>query len=181
MIDALELRDLVDINAPRSIFVNGEEVSVTRNLWDALAVFPTWKSIPPMPFWIVALCINQANHEEKCAQMQHMHNIYHQAAYVISWLGPEANGSTRAIYMLDLLGKAGTNILRRDVDVEGDFQQLVEAVAGAIAAERFPLQQIQELARRSYWRRIWVLQEMFFADSVLFICGGSEISHLSSL
>ena len=32
MIDALELRDLVDINAPRSIFVTGEEVSVTKNL-----------------------------------------------------------------------------------------------------------------------------------------------------
>ena len=177
-IKVLELQDLVGKDAPRSIFVNGGEVSVTKNLWDALAVFPTWKSIPPMPFWIDALCINQADNGEKCAQVQQMHKIYHQAAYVISWLGPEANGSARAIHVLNLLGTAGINNRLRGVDVEGYFQQLVQAVAADIAAGKFPLQDIQDLARRSYWRRIWVLQEMFFADRVLFICGGSEIRHL---
>ena len=178
LIHAFKPETLLGIDARRSIFVNGDEVSVTKNLWDALVVFPTWKSIPPMPFWVDALCINQANLEEKCAQVQQMHNIYRQAAYVISWLGPEANDSASAIYYLDSLGTVGIKNIERGVDVEGNFQQLVKAVAGFIAVGKFPLQQIQDLARRTYWRRIWVLQEMFFADRVLFICGGSEIRHL---
>lgn len=39
--------------------------------------------------WIDAICINQEDIEERNEQVHYMHKIYHTAAEVLIWLGPE--------------------------------------------------------------------------------------------
>ena len=127
MTDAmLEACDLLEplSDAPRSVFINGDGKKVKNSLWDALAMFPTWRSIPSMPFWIDALCINQDENDEKSVQVQQMHKIYGQAAYVISWLGPEANRSEHAIAFLKNMGKLSIGNIQRGIDIEQKFNWL---------------------------------------------------------
>lgn len=44
-------------------------------------------------YWIDALCIDQANIEERCKQVRLMGQIYEMASKVTIWLGPEGDDS----------------------------------------------------------------------------------------
>lgn len=64
---------------------NGHRIQVTNNLHAAL--FAIWSTNPNMRLWADALCINQADSEEKSAQVARMHHIYSNASCVRVWLG----------------------------------------------------------------------------------------------
>ncbi|KAH6658526.1 heterokaryon incompatibility protein-domain-containing protein [Truncatella angustata] len=74
-----------DNSKPRYIFCNGEELfPVTQNLYAALRSL----RLPQQGrrLWIDAICINQADHEEKGAQIGLMDRVYQQASKVIAFL-----------------------------------------------------------------------------------------------
>ena len=87
----------------RTILVNKHPFKVTRNLYEALESIMEEKE--SLIMWVDAICINQADDDEKGWQVELMGNIYRQAFGVFAWLGPAAGNSEWVIDYLQILGK----------------------------------------------------------------------------
>ena len=68
----------------RLVFINGEMVDVTSNLFSALREL---KRRGHYIVWVDMLCINQQDDNEKLQQIAQMHNIYSLAQAVVVWIG----------------------------------------------------------------------------------------------
>ncbi|KAM0286185.1 hypothetical protein ACHAO9_008400 [Fusarium lateritium] len=111
--------------------------------------------------WADALCINQEDKVERGLQVRLMPRIYSDAMYVTIWLGPEENNSTRAVKYLERIATASTEVFG-SIDVS---QLLAAGIAnGDILA-------VVSLFTREYWRRLWVVQEIFNAKCIYVYCG----------
>ncbi|RMJ16599.1 hypothetical protein CDV36_003718 [Fusarium kuroshium] len=80
-----------DSNIRRTIHLNGNKFEVTVNLFEGLqqireSTFEA-KTLPQLPIWVDAICINQDDKEEKANQVPNMHQIYSTAKEVLLWLG----------------------------------------------------------------------------------------------
>ncbi|KAF4493230.1 Heterokaryon incompatibility 6, OR allele [Fusarium agapanthi] len=89
---------------------SGHDICVRANLHDALLDLrhPTRKRV----LWIDALCINQADNDEKSNQIRLMHEIYSQAQEVLIYLGksdPSVRDAVRSMRCLDLMRLARSN------------------------------------------------------------------------
>ena len=82
-----------DEDATYEIYLEGQPFKVRRNLWEFLNVI---RQQTGMMLWIDALCINQADTNERSQQVQIMGDIFRSANMVLSWLGP-AEESTKAV------------------------------------------------------------------------------------
>lgn len=135
-----ELSDGPGIALSRS--QQGQDASrlpITRNLQVVLEHLCTGQ-IEPVTLWIDALCINQADVDEKSHQITLMKDVYSKAEKTCVWLGPAADDSDLAMTTIGELYAARTYVLPDDA--------LSEAQIEAINA----------LQRREWWSRIWVLQ-----------------------
>lgn len=75
----------------RPIYVNGYQVHVTQNLFDALKAIrksQQSQSAHSTNWWVDALCINQDDMNERNHQIKLMRIIYLRADSVLAWLGP---------------------------------------------------------------------------------------------
>ncbi|KDN71775.1 putative heterokaryon incompatibility protein [Colletotrichum sublineola] len=95
-----------DPSEKQQIRVSGHEVSVTKNLFDALRHF----RLPDqeLMLWADALCINQDDLEERADQVQLMREIYSRAATVLVWLGLDGDEgqAARAIPLMESIHQA---------------------------------------------------------------------------
>lgn len=75
-----------------------EDVPITKSLRNALRMLrkPTISRL----LWIDALCINQADVEERSHQVSFMDEIYREAHTVLIWLGP---GTEYSFYGMEAL------------------------------------------------------------------------------
>ncbi|PVH91930.1 HET-domain-containing protein [Periconia macrospinosa] len=135
------------------ISVDGCHVRVRTNLRDALMQIRLKEK--NRYIWIDALSIDQVNTEERNHQVQMMGNIYKGAEQVIVWLGPAKDDSD---FVMDMF--ADTRSLARGLD---GFQKT-------------QFKAFTALCQRSYWRRVWVVQEMFLAQRWIVHCGSKSIS-----
>lgn len=94
----------------------------------------------PVTLWVDALCINQADVEEKSHQITLMRDIYSRAEETCVWLGPAADDSDLAMATIGELYESRTYVLPD----------------GALSEAR--LEAINALTGREWWSRIWVLQ-----------------------
>jgi len=94
--------------------------------------------------WVDAICINQADKDDKAAQIGVMYTIFHKASRVVAWLGEEISATSTAFRLLHPGGQGR----RQQHDEEGTVQ-----AARADAA-------LQELLQRQWFRRTWVRLEV---------------------
>jgi hypothetical protein len=73
-------------SSSRTITLNGVKFSITKNLKSALKEF--WKR-GIVTLWVDALCINQADENERGHQILRMRDIYSNARETLAWLGPD--------------------------------------------------------------------------------------------
>ena len=73
------------IQSQKFLNCNGHQIQVTKNLHAAL--YAIWSTNRNIRLWADALCINQADSEEKSVQVARMHHIYSNASCVRVWLG----------------------------------------------------------------------------------------------
>ena len=71
----------------RYIVCNGQRVSVTMNLYNALRQIAFNSSLKSRRLWVDALCINQDDVIEKSHQVGMMGEIYRNAEIVVVWMG----------------------------------------------------------------------------------------------
>ncbi|KAF5645376.1 heterokaryon incompatibility protein het-6 [Fusarium sp. NRRL 25303] len=114
--------------------------------------------------WADALCINQKDRDERSQQVQLMPFIYSNADSVAIWLGPEENDSARAASFLDAIATTGEPF------GSSNISKLLAA-----GAENGDLLAVVSLFGREYWRRLWVVQEVFNAKRIMVHCGSTRL------
>jgi hypothetical protein len=117
-----------DVHPPQSIFIGDDHLVVTPNLYAALVQLRDAHF--PRIIWIDAVCINQADTDEKEDQIQSMAKIYGMAKRVIVWLGQAADGSDEALEAI--------------------------RTAGIELAQPFDKRAVDCLLQRTWFKRIWV-------------------------
>jgi hypothetical protein len=142
----------------RAIELDGKLCKVRINLWQAL--FRLRFENRSRILWIDALCINQADLNERNHQVTQMGKIYRNASTVVAWLGEPDSASSAAIKMLleAGLGRASRvayPILFRDCPTNA-------------------LDAVHAIFLQEYWTRLWIVQEVTLAWEVI-LQWGTEI------
>ena len=168
-----------DANDTIPILVDGSEFLATRNLVAALTELQLEEE--EVTLWVDALCIRQADNEEKAGQIRMMKQIYEAATTTLVWLGEEAEGSGDVMEML-------TNFAARP-----DFAQAYPSTTGYVALYKMfvedpgvpinrgdprlvPIQSaMKALLNREYWFRVWCLQEISVCKNTVVACGGYRL------
>ncbi|KAK5723321.1 hypothetical protein LTR15_005019 [Elasticomyces elasticus] len=164
------------------ITVNGHHHSITPTLESALKHFRhhdkiryLWGMYSQLLF-PDALCIDQANDDEKSEQVQEMFNIYRKAQGVLVWLG---NSSFATDWILANL----RNVFSTLGDEAGPTQLLPISTSGVRVGNLVELgfirdgdpilwaQGLRDLVDRPWTRRVWVQQEIFAARTASIHCG----------
>ncbi len=109
-----------------------------------------------------------------------MMHIYERADFVLAWLGPASDDSDVAADAIAELSEE-VNQLKEPVpaidNAEADqltdavltmFHDTVYRIAGDL---EYPWKAIDKFFARSWWDRVWTIQEFIAAKNVLFLCG----------
>ncbi|KAK4044900.1 heterokaryon incompatibility protein-domain-containing protein, partial [Parachaetomium inaequale] len=128
---------------------------VTQNLHAALQHLRRRDS--DRVLWIDALCIDQANLEEKEQQVGRMDRIYQAARNVCVWLGPGTHESDSAMAAVPRL--------------LGSIWNPSSHAYGGYDWELFA-----RLLQRDWFSRRWVVQEIALAKEATVLCGNKEVS-----
>jgi hypothetical protein len=70
----------------KTILCDGQRLEITENLHLTLWLFREEQN--HYFIWVDAICINQADEEEKTEHVKMMKDIYTQVELVLAWLGP---------------------------------------------------------------------------------------------
>lgn len=121
-------------------------------------------------YWIDALCIDQENLDEKGKQVAIMGNIYKRAAHVLACVGEHTDESR---FFFRKLGQ----FLRTIREFPPSAKSLILRMYfrhGPDTTLAFLYAAIN-LAKRPYFSRLWVLQELKNAKQVSLLCGSDAV------
>lgn len=176
-----------------TIVVNGASVPILTNLAQALSSIREYD--PGAYIWADSICINQQDDEEKSRLVQHMGETFANARLVYAWLGPiedvKQDSSLEDLFthLSDLGarfwthagGNAGGKVDLDSLDLDMILAENLDILRSRFAESPgqhggFPTEQYASFAARPFWSRIWVLQEVFVAKSLYFICGNRRLT-----
>lgn len=126
--------------------------------------------------WVDIICIDQSNMQERSSQVANMANVYRLASRVVVWLGPESDNSKLA---MDKLGELSSNMA---VDwfafalTPGDAAEphWADTMVELPFIEE-ELCAIESLFSRSWFFRLWVIQEVKLAQEAVAVCGHTSL------
>ncbi|CAG9982023.1 unnamed protein product [Clonostachys byssicola] len=160
------------------ILLDGKPVSVSTNLYTMLLALRRTSSDPERAFddisftkrfWIDALCINQAEIDEKAQQIMMMSRIYNCATCVFIWLGGQDHETGRVLQHLKNL----TNLDKERIPLLDPFIVEVDMYKKlgipAISADDWV--GIYKFYNRTWFSRAWIVQEVGLAKQTVGICG----------
>jgi hypothetical protein len=155
-----------DASITQCIECNGLDVDVTVSLGTALQAFRHPEDV--RIYWADALCINQANSEERNRQVSIMGDIYRSASRVLVWLGVNEVGNEDAIqtaframeYVSRLCPRINDMLRPADPD-PCSIQNLVDAFVAQGVDDIFAI--LGVFYDRPYWKRTWCIQEVYLA------------------
>ncbi|KAE9363268.1 AAA-domain-containing protein [Stipitochalara longipes BDJ] len=155
------------------ILLDGHEFSVTRNLHRALLHLAESQEVAlkGLCVWIDALCINQDDLEERSSQVKIMELIYSEAHAVCAYIG-----SPPSDMKVDAEIDAAISWLKNVRSMKtSDLDEFNDADVGISAPNDEITYCISMLASKifqeSYWERMWVMQEIILAPSILWWYG----------
>ena len=146
------------------IEIDGNVCWISKNISEALHSIRTNTNIRTI--WADAICINQADDDEKSWQVGQMGMIYRRAEAVVSWLGP-ANPRDRQTFA-DLQSLQGKEVWTNAGLF--NFLQSGEGVQKRFCTSESFLA-LKEILEKPYWARIWILQELVSAKERIYLCG----------
>jgi hypothetical protein len=154
-------------NDTQKVQVGGVAVTVTSNLLSALRHLRLDER--ERILWVDALCIDQADLDERRHQVSLMGRIYGQASRVVVWLGEGWNGSDTAMEFLRRLGEDKT--LHLVASLEPNL-----CVNGLRVDSPELSGHIAHLFDLPWWKRTWTVQEFVLAQKLVFQCSRSIIT-----
>ena len=134
------------------------ELSITSNCYNALCQLRKLDRAEVM--WIDAICINQEDLAERSSQVRIMGQIFALAQQVIAYIGEETTESRIAFDELAEADKVFSSIGKFD------RPKLSHEV----------VQGLDHILQRSWFSRIWVIQEIANAQFAEFMCGSQTAS-----
>lgn len=152
-----------------------DALRVRDNCWRFMKYWQERNSIPTDWIWIDAICINQADDDEKSSQVRRMRDIFERAQQVLVWFGPLSEQVAFSDFLLrnqDLL-YAGRYWYEAD---QWDGLKVLHGSEWWQQAVLWPssdpaARTLQNIVAADYWKRLWILQEVRFAKRHCFIMG----------
>ncbi|RKL39845.1 hypothetical protein BFJ72_g6574 [Fusarium proliferatum] len=168
-----------DDNTKLELKCSGHIIGVMANLHDALLDLrlPTQRRV----LWIDALCINQADNDEKSKQIRLMHEIYSQAQEVLIYLGrsdASVHGAIESMRWLDwklMPLYVRQFLLSSNIGMASFFVEKWTKMK-PINHQDFNWDPIINLLRRPWFQRTWVIQEAVIPKHAKVICGDQSIA-----
>jgi hypothetical protein len=162
-----------DASVTDAVIVNGNTFRATTNLVSALRrLRERGKS---HYLWIDAICIDQASTEDKNLQVPMMAAIYSRASCVLIWLGEAAENSSAAFALLERWATAIDEARTAD-----ERTLLAKPLTSVLRFAQDPFNEaardgLERLTQRSYWSRVWIVQEIVLARTRWLLCGSDEM------
>ncbi|KAJ8106124.1 hypothetical protein OPT61_g9749 [Boeremia exigua] len=153
----------------RTILCNKSLVELTENLYDFLCQWVTEHDTSTY-LWVDALCIDQSNITERSHQVHIMGEIYTTAKHIFIWLGPEDESTGLAFELMKDLSSMKPSE-REELEprrVSTNNESPLLDLTRWVALSRF--------FARTWFSRVWVIQEAVFARSRTIMCGSHTTS-----
>jgi Heterokaryon incompatibility protein (HET) len=145
------------------IKLNGQKFQVGHNLMSALEYL---RRLPLVMLWIDAICIDQSNIKERGEQVLRMESIYSKAQSVLVWLGREAQNSDEAVHLIETIA---------ELNDRADAPAWIPKTLTDKTHSRAWLA-VHHLLQRSWWTRVWVVQETALTTSIEMMVGEKRLS-----
>lgn len=107
-------------------------------------------------FWIDAISIDQSNTMERNHQVNLMREIYSQASFVLTWLGPHTK-----------LTHHGLGAVRKVSNLR--HHSAASSLGSILTLDATTA--LEELFYNPHWTRVWIVQEVMLAKDVVIMCG----------
>ncbi|KAF2007503.1 HET-domain-containing protein [Amniculicola lignicola CBS 123094] len=149
---------------------------VTQNLAEALRYVRRPQS---RYIWVDALCINQADSQEKTIQVSNMGTVYRMADNVIVWLGLEDELTRRGMEYICYFGQQilldlGDPISRNFRPRPGAEDITAGLLDKVLELEDYLVRDLIAVTSRPWFRRLWILQEIALARTATVALGTLE-------
>lgn len=145
----------------RPILIDNKEFWIRNNLHCALQhVQPSGRDATRV-LWIDAICINQDDVKERNHQVTQMGNIYTRSWRVVAWLGLSNSLSSEAIKLISSFDNLSLKRALKEIRTFTPLQ--IEAITS--------------FCTRSYWSRLWIIQEIVLPFNIRIQCGTGETEH----
>ncbi|KAG6999552.1 hypothetical protein G7Y79_00034g069750 [Physcia stellaris] len=176
-----------DPSDTKPLVLGGRDFPVTANLKAALMIISRQAPVEGTMLWADAVCINQADMEEKSRQVNIMGEIYRQATETIVWLGPEESESKKAVgalkrmsdWIIEQYNKKDPGLLAwmlRNIADPSYMKRLIDGLDfGFEINHEIPLEPITALFERPWWKRVWTIQEVALSSQVYILCGSERM------
>jgi hypothetical protein len=157
----------------KTILLNGRRMEVTTSLDVALRHLRSSETnghnFGSRRIWVDAISINQQDELEKTWQVQRMSHIFERADYTLVWLGPAADSSDMAMSTVRSLGASAKAAYEPiEIPTLDLFRHLSQSPHGFGLA-------LNKILQRTWWKRIWVVQEFAVSKDVVFLCGDTTV------
>jgi hypothetical protein len=165
------------IERRHEIMVNGSRMTVTKNLYLALRYLRCQEQ--DRILWIDAICIDQDNDKERGHQVRQMASIYNEAERVIIWLGLATYDTDFIMHFMKLLEeesiKYACNNWKTSNERWVNIWSIIQTGLSSVLTFR-QREGLTSLLDRSWFKRVWILQEVANARAAEVICGTKSVS-----
>jgi hypothetical protein len=155
------------------ILCHGSNLSVTRNLHDALRYLrhPTRMK----RLWADAVCIDQTDKTEKGVQVKSMGAVYQKAKRVIIWLGRDKDGIAKDCFELV---ENTIRYLEAEIAKHDDLEHIpVFGESNPISRDRSKWAKVNLLMDLPWFHRAWVVQEAGLGKDCVLRLGTQELDY----
>lgn len=174
----------------RTIRIDEALYQITSNLESVLRHLRHEDRSQPRRLWVDAICINQANYQERSQQVRQMFHIYDRAEQVIIWLGDGNSDSKKAVTFINTrlrpcFESVGFSCTDEWANVaskfweewdEGKDEECWEAIDHLITPTHAKSwSSVAQLLCRPWWSRAWTVQELISARRATVLCGTSSV------
>lgn len=166
-----------ELSVTTSIYLDSYEFPVTVNLESALRHLRSERFVRVV--WIDAICLNQADDEEKASQIPLMNLIYQRAKSVVVWLGPSSHDSALAheyVCMVNEWVDPGRGAEITYADHFDKWPMHLFARLPLSLSEETRVFAFYRLLARPWWRRAWIRQEISMSEGIDFQWGHHRVS-----
>lgn len=146
-------------------------IPITTSLANALRCVR--RDDDPLRIWADAVCINQSDNEERSSQVSLMAQIYSNSSCTWVWLGHEADDSGLVFPLLEKIVAAG-EIPSWNLTTKSQMPEILRERNLPAQGDR-AWTALWAFLNRSWYRRVWIIQEFVVSADVQIYCGDKSM------